>query len=413
MFVARNEDVITVYNLENPNVVNDFIAAIRNCYYVRKYESITIDFKKCKSGFPNVVTPIVGIIDTLKEQGCDFKINVDFPSFIKQNFFSPFDITDDNLSNHSVFNCVWKFNSNLLYKLQKKIITELSKEVHFGKDVIETLDYVLGEVMDNVLVHSKKEHGYFMGQIHKKKHYIAFTIFDTGQGIYKSFKGSTHTPKSELDAITLALREGVTNGAGKGNGLFGLHSVVKLANGILNVTSGQASYQYINGNENCFENRQYLSSDQRSTTIDFQIDYTVGHNFNDVLVFNGVKVNLVNLRLEDMSDDYDIYTYNIDQESEGTGTRIAAHRVFNDIMNILETKPRKIIIDFKGTNVISASYADELIAQLFVKLGIFQFMKLIDLRNLDESKQIMIQRAIYQRVQDITYTEKIGKDIDA
>ena len=79
---------------------------------------------------------------------------------------SPLEITDSNLSNYPVFNCVWKFSSEPLHKLQKKIITELSKEEHFGKDVIETLDYVLGEVMDNVLVHSKNEFGYFMGQIH-------------------------------------------------------------------------------------------------------------------------------------------------------------------------------------------------------------------------------------------------------
>lgn len=286
----------------------------------------------------------------------------------------------------------------------------MSKEEHFGKDVIETLDYVLGEVMDNVLVHSKNEFGYFMGQIHKSRHYIAFTIFDTGQGIYESFKGSDHRPTSEIDAITLALREGVTSGAGKGNGLFGLHSVVKLANGIMNVTSGRASYQYQNGAELYLENKQYLSPNQRSTTIDFQLDYTLKHSLNDALVFNGVKVELVNLRLEEMSNDYDVYTYKIDEESEGTGTRPAARKVFNDIMNILEKKPQKIIIDFFGTNVISSSYADELIARLFVTLGLFQFMELITLKNLDYSKQVIIQKAIYQRVQDVNFTKNIGED---
>ena len=121
-------------------------------------------------------------------------------------------------------------------------------------------------------------------------------------------------------------------------------------------------------------------------------------------------MELVNLRLEEMSNDYDVYTYKIDEESEGTGTRPAARKVFNDIMNILEKKPQKIIIDFFGTNVISSSYADELIARLFVTLGLFQFMELITLKNLDYSKQIIIQKAIYQRVQDVNFTKNIGED---
>lgn len=119
-------------------------------------------------------------------------------------------------------------------------------------------------------------------------------------------------------------------------------------------------------------------------------------------------MDLVNLRLEEMSDDNDVYIYKIDEESEGTGTRPAARKVFNDIMNILETKPQKIVIDFERTNIISSSYADELIARLFVTLGLFQFMHLIALKNLDYSKQVIIQRAIYQRVQDISFTKILG-----
>lgn len=410
MLVRRDNNIITIKSLENPSTVDEFIYVIRDGCYNRGYNSITLQFEKCKARFPNVVAPIAGIIDTLMEQGYEFKVKGLYPRNIAQNILNPLEITEANLSNYPVFNYVWKFSSEHLYKLQRKIITELSKEEHFGKDVIETLDYVLGEVMDNVLIHSNREFGYFMGQVHRSRHYIAFTIFDSGQGIYNSFKGSSHRPNSELDAITLALREGVTSGAGKGNGLFGLHSVVKLAKGIMNVTSGQASYLYLNGDESYLQNKQYLSPEQKSTIIDFQLDYTLEHNLGDALVFNGVKVNLVNLRLEEMSDDNDVYIYKIDEESEGTGTRPAARKVFNDIMNILETKPQKIVIDFERTNIISSSYADELIARLFVTLGLFQFMHLIALKNLDYSKQVIIQRAIYQRVQDISFMKNIGDD---
>ena len=113
------------------------------------------------------------------EQGYEFKVKGLYPRNIAQNILNPLEITEANLSNYPVFNYVWKFSSEHLYKLQRKIITELSKEEHFGKDVIETLDYVLGEVMDNVLIHSNNEFGYFMGQVHRSRHYIAFTIFNS------------------------------------------------------------------------------------------------------------------------------------------------------------------------------------------------------------------------------------------
>ena len=76
--------------------------------------------------------------------------------------------------------------------------------------------------MDNILVHSECECGYILVQYHPKEKHIAICIFDYGVGIFETLKSSTHAPKSAIDAISLAIQEGVGDGKGQGNGLYGL-----------------------------------------------------------------------------------------------------------------------------------------------------------------------------------------------
>src|SRR5207302_835688 len=72
--------------------------------------------------------------------------------------------------------------------------------------------------------------------------FIYASIADSGIGIYKSLRESVFAPKSEIDAITLAIREGVTrdSGVGQGNGLWGLARLVEQNGGSLTITSGES-----------------------------------------------------------------------------------------------------------------------------------------------------------------------------
>uniref|UniRef100_UPI0025A95065 STAS-like domain-containing protein n=1 Tax=Bacteroides acidifaciens TaxID=85831 RepID=UPI0025A95065 len=78
--------------------------------------------------------------------------------------------------------------------------------------------------------------------------------------------------------------------------------------------------------------------------------------------------------------------------------REAAIRVKNEIFNILQTKPKIIILDFEGVAVVSSSFADELIAKLLLELGLFQFNNIIRLKGLDNSQQNILQRSVIQRL---------------
>ena len=91
-------------------------------------------------------------------------------------------------------------------------------------------------------------------------------------------------------------------------------------------------------------------------------------------------------------------SYKISERSEGTGTRESAIRVKNEVLNILAEEQKPVTLDFSGVEVISSSFADELIAKLFLSLGLFQFNNLIKIRGLDSSQQNILQRSVLQRI---------------
>lgn len=398
--VERDADVIYINRLNHSRVVSDFIREINDG--IRKgYDNFQVDFSKIDAAFPNAVVPIAGIIEYLsKEKGITFEF-VGTPQILVHNHILKPTQLDDKSRNFHIFNTVWKFtSSDEVYTIVRSFIDELSRNDRFYKGLLETVEWALYEVMDNVIQHSATTHGYIMGQLHTTRKYLAFTIFDSGQGIYRSLRSSsTHVPRNDIDAITLAIKEEVTRdkSIGQGNGLYGLHSIIKQGMGRLVITSGRGSYMYESGQTKTFSSIPWFSF-APGTIIDFQLDYSKDLSLDKALVFRGKQYEIVNIKVENLEDESGCLIYKIKDFAEGTGTRESAIRVKNEIFNILQTNPKKIIIDFKDVAVISSSFADELIAKLLLELGIFQFNNIIGIRGLDRSQQMILQRSVIQRL---------------
>ena len=133
-------------------------------------------------------------------------------------------------------------------------------------------------------------------------------------------------------------------------------------------------------------------------------------SLDKALVFRGQQYEMINIHFDDLEDDYGRIVYKVSERSEGTGTRDSAIRVKNEIHNILSEKQQPITLDFTGVAVVSSSFADELIAKLFLSLGLFQFNNLIRLKGLDFSQQSILQRSVLQRIiEDLREPEKEEK----
>ena len=59
-----------------------------------------------------------------------------------------------------------------------------------------------------------------------------------------------------------------------------------------------------------------------------------------------------------------IYIFHFKKNCVGTGTRIAAQKFKNQIFNAWNEEKKEVVLDFTGINVVSSSFADELIGKI-------------------------------------------------
>lgn len=389
-------DKIWFYKLNHHMVISKFLKGIRRaiCEGIKNFY---LDLSQVDAQvFPNVAVPLSAILAYYTSQGIQFNY-INMPKFIdNMNLPTPKTYT----KGEPILNKVWEFASEDVGNIVDTYIEQLSFQDNYPKGFLAATEWALNEVMDNVIQHSNVSTGYVMGQVHPTTQHVAFTVFDMGQGIFNSFKNSNHSPRNAVDAITLALQESVTRDKkiGQGNGLFGLSSLMKQGDSRLKITSGRGYYSYMYGESKTYDKCPIISEDISMTTIDFMLDYSNNISIENALIFNGQIYTPISLRIENMENIDGNIRILIKEESNGTGTRQAAMRIKNKILNILSEEPKNIILDFSGVSVISSSYADELLAKLFCNLGLFQFNRIIQIEGLTEEQQLILQRSVIQRI---------------
>jgi hypothetical protein len=234
-----------------------------------------------------------------------------------------------------------------------------------------------------------------MGQVHKRTKHFAFCTYDSGKGIYQSLLNSVHKPKNPGEALTLAVKEGITRDKkiGQGNGLWGLHQIVCENTGILNISSGSASYSLTNKEYRIFENIPQLPTNN-GCIVDFQLDYNKEISISKAL--GGYEP--VNMKIESLEDDFGNIIIDLKNKESGVGTRKSGEKIRNELVNIQKQSGKNITLDFKDLNIVSSSFADELIGKLVAEFGFYAFNNVFKLKNMNMSVQSIVQRSVAQRM---------------
>lgn len=364
-------------------------------------KNFTIVAPKHIRTYPNVCVPLAALMDWYKSKGYEFSCQfLGMNNYVEHTCINePLQVEDLMNSPELLFplDKVWKYNSaEGENSLVTAIVNAVRENIEVEKGVIRSIEWCLNEVMDNVLQHSASGIGYMMGQVHKEKKRVSLCVFDMGVGIYGSLKKSKHCPRTPLDGLTMALQEKVTRdeNIGQGNGMWGLKRIIDDNGGNLTIESNSAMFRCRGKKTETKKVQNYIAGDfSNGTLVDFQLD--ISNSIDILQALNGHEP--LDLWLEEHEIEDNLY-FSIQNDSVGTGTRIAAQKLKNIIFNSLKEGNKKVILDFDGVNVVSSSFADELIGKIIAENGFVYFMRYFELRNISPFNISVINRSVEQRM---------------
>ncbi|OGW71070.1 MAG: hypothetical protein A2047_04310 [Omnitrophica bacterium GWA2_41_15] len=134
-----------------------------------------------------------------------------------------------------------------------KFLTEIIPLLHLEPQHAEPIQYIVSELVRNVLEHAYAQSGALVcAQYHAKSNTIRIGIADTGLGIKKTINQS-YDAVNDLEAIKLALIPGVTGTTKReggseqnaGAGLFFIKSIAYVNRNFFVIYSGNAMYKLL------------------------------------------------------------------------------------------------------------------------------------------------------------------------
>lgn len=361
--------------------------------YEKGFSDFELELENPHSSFyPNTLLPIAGILSSFGHN-CQFKFKHDNQDFgfnaysyaERAGIFNPY--TDpEKVRSDAFLDKVWLFDADTHYDIVTGVVNSLRQRIVLAPGLLNALELCLNEISDNVLVHSSRNEsyipsGFIMAQVHQKTKKIAISVFDNGIGIQESLSRGGRMTNTVEEAISLAFEKGVTDGKGAGNGLWLLQEVVKQGLGSISVVTSGTSFDVIHkeGVECAPLTREYMSA-SGTTLVDFQLFPSSVINLNAIMGdASPVDYWTENHESDDTGQSIQL---NVRTEAHGLGSRFDAKLFRTVVENILTDQDITVVLDFNDVEIVSLSFADELINKLKKRIGVDQFNSRVRLVNL-------------------------------
>ncbi|MBA4260128.1 MAG: hypothetical protein C0446_13270 [Chitinophaga sp.] len=406
----RDENMIKLPILVGASIITHFVSAI-NFWRAQgqPYRPLIIDFSAVQKPYSNGMLPIIAMLNKLRQEG--IKINCRLPNdhnvaklFIRTNWAHYLDekqsFSKEGFDRH--LHTRQFTDSREVGILTNDFMGIVLRSMKIPKDIVSALEWSIYEICDNVINHSESPIGGYVEAItYSKEKRISFTVADAGKGILASLKEGIPSLTTSTQAISEALKEGVTRNKqfGQGNGLNGSLKITMLTGGSFDISSGNGRIVQSNHLIQPYESKPdgYF----RGTSVSGQIRMKEDFSIQSALKFNGVEyipVNMIELNYE--LEDTDALRVDILKESEAVGTRSAGKKLNFLIMNLMASKPDyPVILNWEGIGIISSSFADEFLGKLYVGIGEKKFNKIIRNANATAVVGQLLSKAISQRVE--------------
>ena len=388
---------VFIDSLERHKDLSDLVGRIEHLFRNPETREVVLYFRERFRTFPNILAPLSSAISAIHRSGRKVRILEDFPELLETNVFEP--VPFDPAIHDNPCGKVWSYStSQQAQELHNATIEYLSINLVWEAGTLHSLEWSLHEILDNVFQHARTKSGYFMFQVQENQRRVSYCVADQGQGILNSFSNSVHRPFGAPDAISLAVKKGVTRdpNVGMGNGLWGAIEIVARNVGQLTISSSGAAlfFDRIARTVKTVDRVSVLSAESPGTLVDVQIDASKSVLLSDLF---GALEMPVNLRIESLENEGGAPVFCIQDFKYGTGTRESGSFAFAYARNILNETDQHLVIDFSGTGIVSSSFADEFIAKLFCSLTELQFNGRVRLHGMNATNEIIIRYAISER----------------
>ncbi|MFL5385873.1 MAG: STAS-like domain-containing protein [Longimicrobiaceae bacterium] len=281
--------------------------------------------------------------------------------------------------------------------VNKLIDVVLSSMQSLSRGDLAGIEWSLNEITDNVLVHSHSEIGGLVQLTNNSfRRRVEFVVADAGIGIPTSLRQGHPEITSDTVALEYAVQEGVTRSTsvGQGNGLYGTFQIAEVSHGFFQIHSEYARLLFD-------QDQLRIRSDQipiQGSLVVVSMNVSTPAALADALRFKGAQyepTDWVETRYERGENEL---VFELKKEASSFGSRVAGQPIRIKLANLIRMNPgARIIIDFTDIPLVSSSFADEVIAKLYVDLGPMAFMRATEMRNVAPTVQALIDRAILQR----------------
>ena len=334
--------------------------------------------------FQDRATWLAAVCEYYRDE-CGRNVSLGNPEAVRKGLSinNPVIVNSASINRHEPLYTVFKYTEENISMIVDKYKKWIMPNIVLGAGLLQAFAWSLYEVMDNVFQHGEAKCGYISMQYHFSSRKLNIAVTCIGKGIIRSMSEGVmvkdtkidsevfmnHFKKSEYGSIVkYAVDKGVTSKGGnnKGLGLYGLAEAVRQNGGTFIIDSGKGSYEYNSQNDEPSKTREFIYSPIEFVNGD-NVKYLtcVNWSFN---VSNPVSMSNI-LNVEYTSDETDEY---YDEEVQGhvihmgehkadVATRSGGVKISNIIGNLVNDGAEYIILDFDSIDVVSPSFADEII----------------------------------------------------
>lgn len=399
---------------------NEFREFVESIERLPEKSKVLLDLSSVVFAHPSGMAPICAYIRHLHSRGWEIDVALPQDDFLAKYFKTagwvdgiqglrvPF---RPGRPNETYIPLVSYRSHDELNPIINESLRHFSRAFSFQKGVLDGLEWVLNEVADNVLNHAGGVEGWLQLSQQPKKNLIEVVVVDCGRGILDSLRDGHSNLKSDTQALEMAVQKGVTRDAsiGQGNGLAGSLRISMAAEGYVNLYSGHGLLRYMqtvntpglnhsgmphrsSATNLYLEEASYFQGTMVSITLPTSRELDVAH-----ALWGRSSTSMFEHQY--MSDGGSEIIYKVIEEATGFGNRPSARPLRTAVENLLNQFPdQRIILDFSGVNVVSASFADEFVARLAKSVGIATFFQRVSLVGMNDLMRRTLDAVMEQRL---------------